>query len=88
LPSGKYSIEDIAEKLNVSIRTLQRNLSVEDTNYSEQLDSIREQRAKYYLEKTDSTYAEISFLLGYDHPKSFSRAFVRWTGLNPESFRN
>jgi AraC-like DNA-binding protein len=88
LPSGKYSIEDIAEKLNVSKRTLQRNLSAENTNYSEQLENIREQRARYYLEKTDSTYAEISFLLGYDHPKSFSRAFVKWTGLNPESFRN
>ena len=88
LPSGKYSIEDIAEKLNVSKRTLQRNLSAENTNYSEQLENIREQRARYYLEKTDFTYAEISFLLGYDHPKSFSRAFVKWTGLNPQSFRD
>lgn len=88
LPSGKYSIEDIAKKLNVSKRTLQRNLSTENTSYSEQLENIREQRARYYLEKTDYTYAEISYLLGYNHPKSFSRAFVKWTGLNPESFRN
>jgi AraC-like DNA-binding protein len=88
LPTGNYSIEDIAEKLNVSKRTLQRKLTAENTNYSKQLNSIREQRAKYFLKKTDKTNAEISFLLGYDHPKSFSRAFVKWTGLNPESFRN
>lgn len=88
LPSGNYSIDDVAEKLNVSKRTLQRNLKTENTNYLEQLDTVREQRARYYLEKTDSTFGEISFLLGYDHPKSFSRAFVKWTGVNPESFRN
>jgi AraC-like DNA-binding protein len=81
--SGKYTVDDIAEKLNVSKRTLQRNLTAENTNYSKQLNKIREQRAKYFLEKTDKTNAEISFLLGYNHPKSF----VKWTGISPEKFK-
>jgi AraC-like DNA-binding protein len=88
LPSGKCSIETIAEKLNISKRTLQRNLKTEDTNYSKQLNRVREKQSKYYLEKTDLTCEEISFRLGYDHPNSFSRAFVKWTGMNPENFRN
>jgi AraC-like DNA-binding protein len=34
------------------------------------------------------TSAEISFLLGYDDPNSFTRAFHHWTGTTPEAFRS
>jgi AraC-like DNA-binding protein len=30
---------------------------------------------------------EISFLLGYDDPRSFYRAFQSWTGLTPQLAR-
>ena len=35
-----------------------------------------------------TTSAEISFLLGYDDPNSFIRAFHGWTGNTPERMRS
>jgi len=37
--------------------------------------------------KTEFSSAEISFLLGYEDPNSFIRAFHGWTGATPERLR-
>ncbi len=87
LPLGKCSIEAVAEKLCVSPRTLQRKLKVENTNYQQQLNHSRELLAKHYLNTTDMSVTEVSFLLGFEEPSSFSRAFNLWTGTSPESYR-
>ena len=47
----------------------------------------REQLARHYLANTNLVAGEISFLLGYDKPGSFYRAFQRWTGMTPKEFR-
>ena len=51
------------------------------------LDELREELAHHYLSATDYTSAEISFLLGYEEPNSFFRAFHAWTGQTPEIIR-
>lgn len=88
LPMGKCSIDRVSEKLCVSSRTLQRRLKMENTNYQQQLNHSRELLAKHYLGTTSISITEISFLLGYEEPSSFSRAFSLWVGESPEAYRD
>jgi len=87
LPSGKISILDTANKLGISKRTLQRRLSEEETTFQKELNSTREGLARHYLVNSQISSAEISFLIGFDDPSSFIRAFHIWTGKTPECFR-
>ncbi len=87
LPTGQSSIEDVAHKLGVSKRTLQRRLQEESTSFKMELNQTREKLARYYLTNSSTSGGEISFLLGFDDPNSFFRAFHTWTGKTPESFR-
>jgi len=88
LPSGNASMEEIARRLGMSKRTLQRRLKREGTSCQQVLASTREQLALHYLGKTDLTCSEISFLLGFEEPNSFFRAFQGWTGDSPERMRS
>lgn len=87
LPSGLSSTEDVAKKLAVSKRTLQRNLSNENTSFQQELNKTREKLARHYLANSILPGAQISFLLGFDDPNSFVRAFRSWTGETPEKIR-
>ncbi len=88
LPRGQNNMEQTAQRLTVSKRTLQRHLNNEGTNYQSILKNIREELAKYYLSKTDISPSEISFLLGFHDSNSFIRAFNNWTGKTPGQFRS
>ncbi|MBN2011540.1 AraC family transcriptional regulator ligand-binding domain-containing protein [candidate division KSB1 bacterium] len=87
LASGRYSMTYVASKLAISDRTLQRRLREEGTTFQKALDELREELARHYLSTTEYTSAEISFLLGYEEPNSFFRAFRAWTGQTPELVR-
>lgn len=88
LPSGLITMEAISRKLALSKRTLQRRIDAEGTSYQQILKETREALARHYLEKTELPAAEISFLLGFDAPNSFYRAFRTWTGTTPDSVRH
>ncbi len=87
LPSGQASADRVARKLAMSKRTLQRRLREEGTTFNALLNGTRLQLARHYLSNTVISCAEISFLLGYEDPNSFFRAFHEWTGRTPESAR-
>lgn len=87
LPSGRTNIDDVARELAVSRRSLQRRLSQEGTSWLEVLNSARERLARHYLKNTGLGAAEVSFLLGFEDPNSFFRAFRRWTDATPEAWR-
>lgn len=88
IPSGLTSMEAIAGKLALSKRTLQRRIEIEGTSFQLLLKETREALARHYLGNTTLPSSEISFLLGYDEPNSFYRAFRRWTGKTPDSVRH
>jgi AraC-like DNA-binding protein len=88
IASGHYSMNDVASKLAVSPRTLQRRLKQEGTSFQKELDDLREQLARHYLSTTDHSIAQVAFLLGYNEPNSFFRAFRTWTGDTPDSVRS
>ena len=87
LPGGMCSIEDVAARLGLSRRTLQRKLSEENTTFQKQLNSTRETLAIHYIKNTDMTSNDIAFLLGYQELNSFLRAFTIWTGKTISDYR-
>ena len=87
LPSGQVGMDNVARRLGVSSRTLQRRLRDEGTTFKEVVDDTRESLALHYLRSTRLTATEIAFLLGFDEATSFFRAFQRWTGTTPETLR-
>jgi len=80
LAGGTSGIEDVAEKLGLSKRTLQRKLTEENTTFQKQLNSTREVLALHYINNTEMTTNDIAYLLGYAELNSFLRAFSIWTG--------
>lgn len=88
MASGDYSMGDVASRLGISARTLQRKLKQENTNFQKELDKLREELARHYLSNTNYTSNQIAFLLGYEEPTSFFRAFRTWTGQTPEYVRS
>jgi AraC-like DNA-binding protein len=87
LPSGTPSEENIAKRVFVSSRTLQRRLSDENTNFRTLVLEVRRELAQKYLADKTMPLAEISYMLGFSDTSSFSRAFKKWTGDPPAVFR-
>ena len=77
----------IAEHLNMSGRTLRRRLAAENTTFREIQEAMRNDMAIGYLRETRLPIAEIGSLLGFDDVANFRRAFRRWNGCSPQSFR-
>lgn len=86
LPGGS-SIEDVANKLGISRRTLQRRLQEENTSFQKQLNHTRELLALHYIQNSDMNSNDIAYLLGYQELNSFLRAFSIWTGKSISEYR-
>lgn len=88
LPAGQLSMQMVCSKLGVSSRTLQRRLQDEGSSFQQTLDALRNSLAHHYLQNSSMSGAEISFLLGFEDPNSFIRAFQGWTGTTPQALRS
>lgn len=84
--AGFRAQADIARRLHTSVRTLKRRLAAEGTSYSALLDEARRERALLLL-RGALTAEEVADRLGYSDAANFTRAFRRWTGTTPRSFR-
>ena len=81
------SVEAMAVELNCSPRTLSRRLREIDTSYHKIVDATRQYLASQYLDNTSLNVQEISYLLGYNDPSSFGRAFKKWFSQSPHQYR-
>ena len=88
IPAGETTTDQLASRLHMSKRSLQRHLREEDTSFQVILDKTRSELAQYYLTETSIPLGETSFLLGYENTASFSRAFKNWFGRSPSEFKN
>lgn len=88
IPSNNAQVETVASRLGISKRTLQRRLDEEGKNFRSIVAAVREKLAMHYLNNTNLSSGEIAFLLGFEDPNSFFRAFHGWTGLTPDSARH
>jgi len=84
---GIYHGETLADRLGVSMRTLQRDLRRHGTSVRELLEDHRQRRAKALLAARKLTVDDVAFLLGYSEERAFTRAFKRWTGVTPAQYR-
>ena len=88
LAQGEPSLDDIARALGTSSRTLHRRLRDEQTSFAEVLGDHRHERAMRLLRDPKLAVYQVAHLLGYSENAAFTRAFRRWTGETPESWRS
>lgn len=81
-------IEAVAEKLGIGHRTLQRRISETGESYADVLARVRYRMAMHDLRETKDDLETISERLGFSDRRSFTRAFTRWSGVSPSTFRH
>ena len=87
LSDGVPTISDVAEHFAMSGRTLQRRLSELGYSYQNLVDEARRGLAERLLAQTEYSLAEVAFMTGFSEQSSFTRAFRRWAGQTPRSYR-
>jgi AraC-like DNA-binding protein len=87
LPELGADLQQIAARLALSPRTLQRRLREAGLSFSQLVDETRQQLVLHYLCDPALELAEIAFLVGFSEPGSLNRAFRRWTGQSPGEYR-
>lgn len=87
LSNGAPTAAQAARNLNMSERTLYRRLSDEGKTFQGLLQQAQQSLAKDLLTREDCSIAEIAFLTGFAEQSTFTRAFKRWVGQPPASFR-
>ena len=87
LPQGKISDDSVAQALHMTVRTMHRKLTEVNNNFKALLTTTRRNMAELYILDNSLTLTEISLLLGFSEPSSFSRAFKKWTGSTPSEIR-
>ena len=81
------SIDEAAERIGRSSRTLRRRLEEQGTSYSGLVDDVRRKQAEELLVRTGLSVEQVAETLGYAETASFTHAFKRWTGASPRQFR-
>lgn len=80
-------LDEMAERHQMSVRTLIRHLKQEETSYQNLLDEVRQELACWHLQNTGLRIEEIAERLGFVDTSNFSRVFRRWFGKTPSEFR-
>ena len=88
LKQGEPNVERLAQRLNMSGRTLQRRLSDRKTSFQEVLDLVRFDLARTYLKDVRLDVSQVAYLLGYSELRAFDRAFRRWASKSPTQWRS
>ena len=86
-PTQTHSAEELALLLNVSPRTLHRQLKEEGAALQALKDEVRQARALELLLRTSRPIKQVAEAAGFQNEKSFIRAFRGWTGESPAEFR-
>jgi AraC-like DNA-binding protein len=87
LRDGAPTLGHVAQKIGATPRTLQRRLREHQVDFKRLVEERRRQLAVTYLRDPRHTLSEIAYLLGYSEVSAFNRAFKRWTGATPSSYR-
>lgn len=87
LPSGQTGSERVADALHLSVRSLQRKLAENGTSLARLQEEIRRELANQYVHNSRLSIGEMTYLLGFSEPASFTRAFHRWYGASPSAVR-
>jgi AraC-like DNA-binding protein len=80
-------LADVSRTLNIAPRTLMRRLKADNTSFQEIKDGLRRDIAIRNLQDGRKSIEEISQDVGFSSAANFHRAFKKWTGVTPNSFR-
>lgn len=86
--NGFPGIEQIASRMYMTPRTIQRKLRTEGYTFSEIIEKSKQNLAFQLLKSRKYNVSEIAFKLGFSEPGSFTRTFKRWTGKCPKQYLN
>lgn len=81
------TLGEVAQTLNLSERTLRRQLANAGRAWRDIHDQLRAERALELLRAGALSIAEIGGEVGYSDAREFRRAFKRWTGATPTAMR-
>jgi AraC-like DNA-binding protein len=81
------TLTTIAKLLEVSDRSLRRQLREQGISFRSLLDELRMQIALKYLRTTSLANEDIALALGFSDATNFRRAFRRWTNKSPSEIR-
>lgn len=87
LVRGHASADRVTAILDMHQRTLHRRLAEVGTTFQAVLDEVRYDAARHYLEVTAMPLVNVAAALGYSELSAFTRAFRRWAGVTPGSYR-
>jgi len=77
----------LAQQLNLSLRTLHRQLRHEGRSVQQLKDEVRFELASQALWRSDLPLKQIALQAGFRSEQSFSRAFSHWCGQTPATYR-
>ncbi|WP_293465033.1 AraC family transcriptional regulator [Polaromonas sp.] len=86
-PTQTHNANAVAALLNVSPRTLHRQLKDEGATLQALKDEVRRACALELLLRTTRPIKQVAEAAGFQNEKSFIRAFRGWTGQSPAAFR-
>lgn len=81
------TIQDLAQALHISVRTLNRRFAEEGTQFQAVKDGLRRDIAVHRLTNSNTGVAALAFDLGFADATGFCRAFKHWTGSSPSDYR-
>ncbi len=86
-PCPPPTLEQVADAMHLTSRTLIRKLQREQTAYKDVLEDLRREYAERLLRDARLKVADVAEILGYREAANFSRAFRRWHGATPVAWR-
>ncbi|MCE1114588.1 MULTISPECIES: AraC family transcriptional regulator [Pseudomonas] len=81
------TLNAMAERQRLSASTLRRQLEREGRSYQQIKDEVRRAMAFELLREGCLSIAEVAEQTGFQEPSAFHRAFKKWTGQSPGSYR-
>ena len=87
LPSGRCTIEQVAEHLGLVCRTLQRRLTEQGETFSSIVNAVRKELALRYVLESDRPLTEVAMLLGFSAPSALSRWYQAQFGCSAKDSR-
>lgn len=87
LNEGGPRMADIAKDLGLSARSFHRRLAEHGLSFQILTEETRRELAEGLLRDAQYSLADVAFLTGFSEQSSFTRAFKRWLGTTPASYR-
>jgi AraC-like DNA-binding protein len=87
LPTGKCTVERIAQQLGVDRKTVYRHLASHGQSYSSIVDAAREDLVNRFIESSERPLSDVAALLGFSSLSAFSRWFSGRFGCSVSTWR-